>query len=288
MSSPLWIGRWHRILESLAEMTGFRPRRLRRRDQAAAAFSRSQGVRGVYVENALASGEFDGWAFERAGELACIAWFGPRGNLVVVCDPSAAGHEEAVIAQIMASGSSWRIALGDAVIVDALRLRMQRSVLAHRDQVYYAGRAEDATSALVRGDVRAPAAADRERLARATLALNASDLNIAPERVDRRWLYRTIDERCRDGSTRVIGPPGDVWCKVDFGSCGAGGAVLEGVYTFPEHRGRGYAASLVASLLAAADGETSLHVADHNVAARRAYEAAGMRAAGRCRLLLLG
>ncbi|MEC7724842.1 MAG: GNAT family N-acetyltransferase, partial [Planctomycetota bacterium] len=74
----------------------------------------------------------------------------------------------------------------------------------------------------------------------------------------------------------------------DLGSQGPAGDVLEGVYTFPEHRGRGYATSLVAGAMAANDTPASLHVAAHNAPARRAYEAAGMREAGTCRLLLLG
>ena len=118
--------------------------------------------------------------------------------------------------------------------------------------------------------------------------LNASDLNIAPERVDRRWLYSTIDARTRDGSTQVLGPVGGLWTKLDFGSVGAAGDVLEGVFTFPEQRGRGLAAELVASCMARSDAAVSLHVAEHNAAARRCYERAGMQVAGRCRLLLLG
>jgi GNAT superfamily N-acetyltransferase len=155
-----------------------------------------------------------------------------------------------------------------------------------RDQIYYRGDAGSAATELVRGDVRPAQRADRDRLLQATLLLNASDLNIDPARVDRRWLRDTIDERIADGTTLVIGPPGSVQCKLDLGSDGPGGLVIEGVFTFAEHRGRGLAAALVASVLAEARGAVCLHVGERNLPARRAYATAGMAETGRCTLLL--
>ena len=263
-------------------------RRLGREDGAAAQLAAGAGAHGVYVQNALAAGGADGLVFEVDGAPAAAAWFGVRGNLVIVSGPGIAGYEAEVAAQVVRSRWSWRIALGDAAVVDSIGEQVGRSALAHRDQVYYVGVPGDVTATLVRDDVREPERGDRARLARATLALNASDLNIAPERVDRRWLYNTIDERTREGSTRVLGPVGELWTKLDFGSEGPAGVVVEGVFTFPEVRGRGLGAELVASYMAGATGKTSLHVAEHNTAARRCYERAGMREAGRCRLLLLG
>jgi predicted GNAT family acetyltransferase len=63
--------------------------------------------------------------------------------------------------------------------------------------------------------------------------------------------------------------------------------MLEGVFTFAEHRGQGLATALVASCLAAAPGPVCLHVGKHNRPARAAYQRAGMQVAGTCRLLLL-
>jgi len=285
--SPLWIGPRHWILESLASSDGLRVRRLRRGDEAAATLARASGAHGVYVNNALMEARVDGAVFEVDGAAAGAAWFGPRGNLVVVSDERLAEFRQQVAAHVIRSRCGWRIMLGAAPLVDAVAEQIQRPALAHRDQVYYVGGRADADAGLVRADVREAAREDRERLARATLALNASDLNIAPERVDRRWLYSTIDARTRDGSTRVLGPVGGIWAKLDFGSVGAAGCVLEGVFTFPEQRGRGLGAQLVATCMSRADVGVSLHVAEHNDAARRCYERAGMAEAGRCRLLLL-
>jgi predicted GNAT family acetyltransferase len=139
----------------------------------------------------------------------------------------------------------------------------------------------------VRDDVRTAQRADRDRLVQATLALNASDLNVDPMRVDRRWLRDTIDERIAEGSTHVIGPAGGVRCKLDIGSDGPGGSVIEGVFTFPAERGKGLATGLVATCLRTLRGRVCLHVGKHNRTARAAYEAAGMREVGACRLLLL-
>ena len=106
-------------------------------------------------------------------------------------------------------------------------------------------------------------------------------------RVDRRWLRDTIDERIAGGLTRALGPVGGLRSKLDFGSDGPGGLVLEGVFTFPEYRGAGLASRLVATCLHRAPATVCLHVGMHNAPARAAYERAGMTLAGRCRLLLL-
>lgn len=262
-------------------------RKLGRKDDSARSLAIEAGLHGVYVRNALAEGLHDGLVFALDGEDCGLAWFGPRGNLVLVVDERLQGHQQAIAEHIRRSRWPWRIILGDAAVVDQLAAGLAKPPLAHRNQIYYVGGAADASAALVRDDVRQPEREDRERLARATLALNASDLNIPPARVDRRWLYRMVDERIGDGSTRVIGPVGGLWCKLDYGTDGPGGAVLEGVFTFPERRGRGLGAELVATCMHAAPMPLSLHVAENNRPARSAYERAGMRESGSCRLLLL-
>ncbi|MFK7743020.1 MAG: GNAT family N-acetyltransferase [Planctomycetota bacterium] len=307
-------------------------RSLTDRDPAALALARASGPHGIYVQNALDAGQHDGLLFSVSDRTFGVAWFGPRGNLVLV--GSSGFHDRAaeVADHVRACRWPWRIALGCAAVVDALleratpaaRDRPARSVgfrsasraspdgdvggrddgsrdvgsrarpaapsatLAHRDQIYYVGDAASIRSELVDDGVRKPVPKDRERLARATLALNHSDLNIPPQRVDRRWLYDTIDDRIREGSTLALGPVGALTSKLDIGSSGPGGTVLEGVFTFPEFRGQGLAAQLVATAIARRAELVSLHVAADNVGARRAYERAGMREAGSCRLLLLG
>lgn len=267
---------------------GLQTRRLVKGDAGAVAVARAAGAHGIYVQNALAAGLYDGYALVVDGRDEGVCWFGPRGNLVVAASDACAPFADRVAQLVQQARWPWRIAMGPAGTIGALRDAVGRAPLVDREQVYYVGVAADAPASAVRDDVRRPGRDDRERLARATLALNASDLNIAPGRVDRRWLYDTIDDRIADGTTRVLGPVGGLWCKLDFGSDGPGGRVIEGVFTFPERRGRGLGRDLVASVLREAPGLVSLHVGEHNRPARAAYEKAGMREAGRCRLLLLG
>jgi GNAT superfamily N-acetyltransferase len=257
-------------------------------DDGAAALATAAGAHGVYVRNALAAQEGDGFVVARGGRDAGVVWLGPRGNLVVVADGDRLDELATRIAdEVARRHRPWRIAMGPVAIVDHLRERLPVKPLACRDQVYYVGDRTTAAAAHVRDDVRLPQRADRDRLVQATLALNASDLNVDPARVDRRWLRDTIDERIAAGTTRVIGPVGALRCKLDFGSSGPGGTVIEGVFTFPDARGLGFATGLVATCLAQAEGDVCLHVGAHNKPARAAYEAAGMHAGGSCRLLLL-
>ncbi|HEX5051444.1 MAG TPA: GNAT family N-acetyltransferase [Planctomycetota bacterium] len=258
-------------------------------DASARALAVAAGAHGAYVHNALVVGEGQGSVFEHGGVDRGLVWFGPRGNLVVIADePDVPAIEVAMTDAVERARPAWRIAMGPSAIVNALRDRSVRTPLLLRDQVYYAGSAAAADAALVSADVRRAERADRDRLVQATLALNESDLRIEPARVDRRWLRESIEQRIAEGATWVIGPIGSPQCKLDHGSDGPAGLVLEGVFTFPEARGRGLAAALVATSLRRAPGQVCLHVGMHNAPARAAYERAGMAVAGRCRLLLFG
>ncbi len=253
-------------------------------DPRALGMAVAAGVHGVYVQNALAQGEGEVLLLQGRGGAEGLCWFGSRGNLVVIAerfDPAA------VAAAIAASRLSFRLAMGPAAIVDALVARCSRPPLLLRNQVYYRGDAASANRALASDSVRSAEVADRDRLAQATLQLNASDLRIDPARVDRRWLRDTIAERIAEGTTRVLGPVAGFDAKLDYGSLGPGGIVVEGVFTFPEARGRGIASRLVATCLLQAEQPMCLHVGEHNRPARAAYERAGMTAVETCRLLLL-
>lgn len=252
---------------------------------AAMALARAAGVHGVYLANALADGHGETVCLWGADELLGCLWFGPRGNLVILeqqpLDPAR------VASTVHAVRWPWRIALGPTATVDALRSVLTGPPLVHRDQIYYGCSPTEATptTAAVRAAVRA----DRDRLMAATLELNRDDLNVDPRRVDRRWLREMVASRIADGSSLVLGEPGAIDCKLDLGSRGAAGLVLEGVFTFPAARGRGLASGLVAAVAGAAtEPLVCLHVSAHNAPARRAYERAGLRELGRCRLLLSG
>lgn len=267
----------------------FSTRPLDRDDPAVDALAEAAGAHGVYVRNALASGEGEGVLCCQGDTVRAVCWFGPRGNLVVLgASTLESTLVPAIVDAVQQARLAWRIAMGPAQVIDGLRERISGKPLVWRDQVYYAGIAADAPAANGIVEVRLAQRADRDRLVQATLLLNHSDLNIEPGKVDRRWLRDTIDERIAEGTSRLLGPIGAPRCKLDFGSEGPGGLMIEGVFTFPEHRGKGLATTLVAACLRDAPGFVCLHVGRHNAPARAAYERAGLQVVGECRLLLLG
>lgn len=282
------IGHGQANLESLSPRADFRALPLP--DSlfpAARQLVAAHGVQATYVANALADPDGDFLSLQLGEQMAGLCWFGSRGNLVVV-----AGEDvppAATAAAIQAARIPWRIAMGPGAIVDALVPHLGGKPLLHRDQAWYAVCPQDAVHPVPRPEVRLAQRGDREALMSATLQLNESDLHIDPRRVDRRWLRDSVLGRIAEGSTHVIGPVGGVEAKLDVGSRGPAGCVIEGVFTMPSWRGRGLASALVADVAARrTEPLVCLHVGVANAPARAAYERAGMVERARCRLLLLG
>lgn len=270
-------------------MPAFPPFRARPIDVAgraeALALAADAGLHGVYLRNDLTVGSGESLGlYGQDAMLGCL-WFGVRGNLVVVerepLDP------ERVADAVQHARWPWRIALGPGPSLDALAQRLSGPPLVLRDQVYYGCAPHQVASLPGRDDARLAVRADRDRLVEAGLDLNHRDLSIRPDRVDRRWIRDAASARIADGSCYVTGPAGAFHSKLDLGSRGEAGLVIEGVYTFPESRGQGHAAALVAAAAASHRGPVAcLHVNAANSAARRAYERAGLRPEKTCRLLL--
>ncbi len=266
----------------------------------ATSLAHSVGVHGMYISNSL--GEFSDLGgdevlgFYGAESLLGLAWFGRRGNLILIeREPLDPMH---VIPAVAAVDAPWRIALGTPVMVGALAALEDRPVLVNRRQVYYgidraAVEADtvqpDQVESLIRSDVRSAERKDIRALVEAALELNEQDLNVDPWRVNRAWLKDSVKRRIKEDRTRVLGPLGNPLCKLDLGSRGLAGVMIEGVYTLREERGKGLATGLVATVCAEALAQhelVCLHVDAQNQPARRAYERAGMRELGVCQLLL--
>ena len=260
---------------------------------AATGLAEEAGPHGVYVRNsfgARASESADLLGFYRGTELLGIAYFGKRGNLIVVDAPRPLDLDE-VTAGILESGKPWRIALGSAEIIGRIAARESIIPLVHREQIYYGARAIETLALDDPLEVRRAVRADMKALVQAALELNESDLNVQSWRVNRGWLKDSVKRRIRDGRTFVAGPEGGPTCKVDIGSSGLAGVMLEGVFTVAEARGQRLARRLVAAVAADFLNDhdlVCLHVAADNAGARRAYEAAGMQTLGACSLLLRG
>ena len=251
--------------------------------------TRRLSVLGIYVQNHLLAGSSSAevLALHGAEEMLGLVYCGDRGNLIILTvmdlDP------EAVAQAILDTPWSWRIVLGPAAPVAVLRRLDEASPLVHRAQIYYAVEPDAVPADQVRDDVRLARKQDVKALVEATLDLNEIDLGVQAWRVNRDWVRQNVRQRIREETTLVIGPPGRPLAKLDIGSDGPAGLILEGVYTWPEHRRRGYAAGLVATAVSRVGPEcpiVCLHVAEDNVPGRRAYENAGMREAGGCSLLL--
>jgi GNAT superfamily N-acetyltransferase len=257
---------------------------------SARELARACGLHGVYVANHLLGQDRDGaelLSLHGSERLLGVCLFGARGNLVILQREPLDGDR--VARAVRDALWSWRIVLGPRAVVRALARTEPNPPLVLRRQVYFGMQPQDAPAHLLRDDVRAAVAADRESLMTASLELNRADLKVDPRRVHRAWLRETVQRRIDDGSTQVLGAPGDVQCKLDLGSTGPLGLVIEGVFTRPECRGRGLAASLVATVAARARGKVPLvllHVAAANDVAQRAYRRAGMEPRDDCELML--
>ncbi|MFY9341838.1 MAG: hypothetical protein WAT39_05080, partial [Planctomycetota bacterium] len=95
-------------------------------DPAVLARARADGAHGVYVWNALAAHEGEGFVVRADGRDALQVWIGPRGNLVVsgTVDPPAALAAR-VADTIVARPCPWRIAMGPPAVLAELRARLR-------------------------------------------------------------------------------------------------------------------------------------------------------------------
>lgn len=246
------------------------------------------GVHGIYVRNSLDQGEKDILlAVHGAETMLGLIYFGHRGNLIIVGCQSV--NPQRLAEAIDRSSQAWRIALGSESIIAALAGFEAKPALVDRTQLYYSITPERVAMDRLHPGVRLAERKDLRLLFDAALQLNSSDLNVEDWRVNKSWLKESIKNRVKQGQTFVIGQLGDLQCKVDVGSAGQGGIMLEGVYTRPQARARGLATSIVATVAERFLSDYSivcLHVDSENHPARRAYQAAGMELDSSCRLLL--
>lgn len=297
----LLIDPWRGILEEVANYPTIHARRLHPTDvPAATELALEVGVHGLYVRNVLAvhprlGSKAEIMAFESEDQLIGLAHFGERGNLLVLerrpgyLDPVSAASA------ILDARFRWRIALAPPSVVRELVAIGHLRTLVDRRQIYCRVTGPELVAELaVAHDgyrVRSAEKKDLEPLMQAALHLNQTDLHVDPWCVDRDWLKRSTKTRIRKRTTYVIGPMGKPMCKLDLGSRGPAGVVIEGVYTWPELRGRGLASALVAGVAAellADYPQVCLHVAETNAPARRSYEKCGMVEVDSCQLMLRG
>lgn len=228
-----------------------------------------------------------------ADGLQAVAFFG-AGRQVTASECSAAAAE-AIAALAVGEELGWRMFVGPPMVGAALRncRWVARNLVLQRAQPVLA--IEDRGRIplhLLQGEprLRFAVSEDLERLCDAALELSREDLGVDPTRVDRELLRAHVRERIRAGQCLVLGPAGDVRCKLDVAVSGRHGALIEGIYTLPSWRGRGLARRAVAGSLdrlLQSSPVVGLHLAADNAAARRAYGAAGMQQVATWQLLML-
>jgi hypothetical protein len=210
-----------------------------------------------------------------------LAFFGDEGNLAVG-DLSPAGRET-LVELVRTRFRGLGIAVSPRVEVESLArgLRDQTEPRILRPQTLYGA---DRSAAVPPGAaLLRPRQADTPRIVKAAINLAVEDLGLPRLRLSRRRMEATVRKRIRQGRTFVLRRRGRVVFKVDLAVATDLGALVEGVYTFPEVRGQGLAREGMAGFLRMLFDEyprVSLHVDRANAAARRAYERAGMVEAG--------
>ena len=226
----------------------------------------------------LAEGEFFGLFSSQGLEL--LAWFDRGGALVL-----SSGDPEAVkpLRRLcLGSYRGLRVLIGSGGPVQRLTELLGNKVETPlcRSQPFLVLDSPEGLGPTC--SVRPGNEEDLPWLVSANLRLNDEDLGVEPARVDSVLLTQRIRDRFERGYTWVLDEGGRPVCKLDIGSCGTHGALIEGVFTEPEARGRGHATSLVSSVskaLLETYPRVGLHVGRENLPAVRAYQHAGFREA---------
>ncbi len=137
--------------------------------------------------------------------------------------------------------------------------------------------------------LRRARAQDAEWLVRANLTLNHEDLQFDPRLIHMGKLRERIQGRIERGETWILEVADKPVSKLDLGFEGPAGALIEGVFTAMEWRGKGMGTRLVSALCAILlerVERVGLHHARDNIPARKAYLAAGLEEVADSRLVL--
>jgi len=137
--------------------------------------------------------------------------------------------------------------------------------------------------------VRRAELADLDMVAYHAAAMTAEELGFDPRRADFAAFRDGTRRNIERGWSWIWTEEGQLRFKVNVGAITSKTAQLQGVYTPPEYRGRGYASAglhAVCKALFAEHPTLSLSVNDFNRTARRLYERLGFVEAGVMRTLI--
>jgi GNAT superfamily N-acetyltransferase len=218
-----------------------------------------------------------------------------RSGFSFVLGESSEGAGASFAPILLASPIPPRLGIGPPSGMDALipKLGRRMAIRFDRSQPFMAiqrggikGRGKGLSTSLRKARIE-----DVDWLVRANLTLNHEDLQFDPRFIHMGKLRERISGRVKRGETWILEAAGTVVSKLDVGFESSAGALIEGVFTAPEWRGKGMGTQLVASLcqfLLGRAERVGLHHARENIAARKAYQAAGFREIADLRLVLFG
>lgn len=242
---------------------------------------------GIVNEASTAHGRFYG---HFAGDgLDGVVFFGHRRGVVLAGESDPFVRAAATLAQGKEAG--WVILVAPRLAADRFLSHYRwrgRPMHLNRLQDFYVARRE--TLSADRAQVRRARMADLDVVVEMSERMLLEDFDLPEGSLSREGIRESMRRKISDGVTWLVDGDGEPVFKVDVSAQYSGGAQIEGVFTRPEHRGRGIARRAVAAVAAELLGTSrfvSLHVARANAAARRAYEAAGFRPAAEFRLVLL-
>lgn len=230
------------------------------------------GLAGFF--GAWTAGRLDGVAFQRRGAVSAAAR-----------TTADAAH---VLAVALSARDPWTSIVGPeapcSLIVDAYRDSQPFRV--DRVQTFMSISSSDAAGPGGSG-VRRATLDDLDELVPMIAAYRVEDGLSRRGDDHTAWIRTHAKERLESGNLFVLESDGRLAFTGAFNFAGRFGSGLGGIYTAPSERGRGLASRAVADLcrLAFLVGPVvTLHVAQGNAPAIRAYEKAGFRTAGRYRL----
>jgi predicted GNAT family acetyltransferase len=230
----------------------------------------------------------EAWGRWEDGDLRSVCWAG--GNIEPVGVTAQEAHVYAELAQMRRARYSL---VGNADAVLGMWGVLEKSWSARelrRDQPLM----EIARPALVEADpeTRQGRPDELERVFPAAVAMFTEEVGVSPLAWAESYKQRVLGLLERGNTyVRLTGDGSRVLFKADLGARAGRRAQIQGVWTDPEHRGRGLCthglAALVDHSLTQGISSLSLYVNDYNVAARTAYEKIGFTTVGHWATVML-
>ena len=236
-------------------------------------------------------------AFDDDQSLRGLLFAGNSGSLVIVVDEPWVAAE--FVDPLLDSGWVFSILVtgfdAGRSFLTRFKKRSGRKPSLDRKQIFYVLDSSTLASSkeVKEIDMEQASLDSIDELTHLACAMVAEDLNLSPGVVDRRHYRLRMTEKVMEGRAFLCrNEAKEPIFKCDLNVVGTDGALMEGVFTPPEHRGQRIATralwTLCKDLLVRKKVPfVALHVDERNKAARKAYEAVGFQDVANYRLTLI-